>query len=419
MQTGFALMEAGNNSGNTLNQMYKAVAGFLVTLIAWFTVGYAFAYGTTYYDTDPGSRTTSTQWFIGNSGYFLQNVNPCVWPTFFFQFTLAAVATTIATSSLSNRASIKAYLLYAAFIAAWVYPVVVHWTWSTNAWLAQGTIKDVNNGVGYFDYAGSGVVFVTGGTAALVAAHAFGARKSAGDSANHAYVAVGTIIVFFGFIGFTTGHTPLANLLNGVTLSLCVVNVFLAAAGGALTGIVLGCRCKGGAQVNIVCNSAVSGMVAISAGANTVYPWAGFVIGLIAGVVYMAWSAVGCSMESVTSTVAVCLGSGAWGLVAVSLFAMDQESPTNQFTDTFGNNIGGVFYDSEGTDHGWVVLGWNIFAGIVMIPAWTAFNCGAFLFILKKFGVIPDAAADEEKGTEVEVVAGAEPARKGVDVSTV
>lgn len=118
---------------------------------------YAFAFGTTYHEQDSGEETTSTQWFIGSGGYFLQNVNPCAYPFFFFHFTLAAVAAAIACSAMGGRAKVSAYIAYTFFIMAWVYPTVAHWTWSTTAWLAQGSIDDQNRGVGYFDYAGSGV----------------------------------------------------------------------------------------------------------------------------------------------------------------------------------------------------------------------------------------------------------------------
>lgn len=117
-----------------------------------------------------------------------------------------------------------------------------------------------------------------------------GARENKATAATSTpLVALGTLILFFGFVGFNIGQTRLDGLVNGVTISLAVVNTFLAAAGGAFAIILL----SGGKwDFAKLCNGSIAGMVSICAGANTVYPWAGLVIGFIAGIVYICWSAV-------------------------------------------------------------------------------------------------------------------------------
>lgn len=54
---------------------------------------------------------------------------------------------------------------YSFFIAAWVYPVVAHWAWSANGWMSAFKVVNPVAGIGYMDFAGSGVVHMTGGLA--------------------------------------------------------------------------------------------------------------------------------------------------------------------------------------------------------------------------------------------------------------
>jgi Amt family ammonium transporter len=129
-----------------------------------------------------------------------------------------------------------------------------------------------------------------------------------------------------------------------------------------------------------MCNGTIAGMVAICAGANTVYPWAAWVIGFGGGVAYKFWS-IGIKRAGVDDPIdaaAVHLGAGAWGVFAVTLFAMDKEAPLNQY------GMGGIFYDAFDRAP-WVRLGWNML-GLVCILTWTAVNMFALFFVLHKTG---------------------------------
>lgn len=90
-----------------------------------------------------------TEWFIGDGGYFLQNVNPCEYPMWFYQFTFAATTVAIVSGGMAGRTQFTAYVSFTAFLLSWVYPTIVHWTWSSTPWLAHGSTGDGNAGIGY------------------------------------------------------------------------------------------------------------------------------------------------------------------------------------------------------------------------------------------------------------------------------
>jgi Amt family ammonium transporter len=86
----------------------------------------------------------------------MQNLNPCRYPEWFYQWTFAATTATIVSGAMAGRTQLVAYLVYTLWLVSFVYPTIVHWTWSGTAWLAQGGIDNLDAGIGYFDYAGSG-----------------------------------------------------------------------------------------------------------------------------------------------------------------------------------------------------------------------------------------------------------------------
>ena len=86
----------------------------------------------------------STEWFIGDGGYFLQNVNPCEYPMWFYQFTFAATTVAIVSNRIAGRTQFAAYVASTVFMLSWVYPTIVHWVWSSTPWLVHGLSGDGN-----------------------------------------------------------------------------------------------------------------------------------------------------------------------------------------------------------------------------------------------------------------------------------
>jgi ammonium transporter, Amt family len=167
MQLGFAMLCAGCiRRKNVTNTLLKNVLDACVTTIAFYAFGYAFAYGG-----DDASRGTT---FVGTSNFFLAgDVDYAFW---FFQFCFASACVTIIAGTLAERCTMIAYFSYSIFMASLIYPIVVHSLWSTNGFLSPFA-KDPYRGVGSIDFAGSGVVHLSGGVTSLVATIILGPRR--------------------------------------------------------------------------------------------------------------------------------------------------------------------------------------------------------------------------------------------------
>ncbi len=167
MQAGFAMLCAGSvRMKNVQNTMLKNILDACGAALGFFSVGYAFAYGDSEFGRDKS--------FIGNSKFFLiGETNYVFW---MFQFAFAATSATIVAGTLAERCQMTAYLLYSMMLTGFVYPVIAHAVWSYTGFLSPSA-KDPLWGSGVIDFAGSGVVHLTGGITAVFATYILGARK--------------------------------------------------------------------------------------------------------------------------------------------------------------------------------------------------------------------------------------------------
>lgn len=167
MQAGFAMLCAGCvRKKNVQNTMLKNLLDACGAAIAFYTIGYAFAFG--------GQNENSNKTFIGTKNFFYSgDVDPAVW---FFEYAFSATSVTIVAGTLAERCQMAAYLCYSVFLVGFVYPLIAHSIWSNNGFLSAFTDAPLG-GIGVIDFAGSGVVHLTGGTTALVATYILGARK--------------------------------------------------------------------------------------------------------------------------------------------------------------------------------------------------------------------------------------------------
>ena len=163
MQGGFAMLCAGSvRQKNVKNIMLKNLLDACGGALGYWAIGFALAFG-------EGGK------FVGTSTerYFLNGHVEYI--EFFFQFTFAATAATIVAGTVAERCKMAAYLYYSIFLTGFVYPVVVHAVWNPDGFLSALNPEPFR-GIGMIDFAGSGVVHMTGGATALVAAIRLGPR---------------------------------------------------------------------------------------------------------------------------------------------------------------------------------------------------------------------------------------------------
>jgi ammonium transporter, Amt family len=152
MQAGFAMVCAGGvRKKNTQNTMLKNLLDACGAAIAYFCVGYAFAFG--------GDSSGTSTTFAGTANFF--GTGEINFSFFFFQYTFAAASVTIVAGALAERCQMAAYLCYSFALTGFVYPITVHAVWSTRGFLSATNANPLL-GVGMVDFAGSGVVHVTG-----------------------------------------------------------------------------------------------------------------------------------------------------------------------------------------------------------------------------------------------------------------
>jgi Amt family ammonium transporter len=165
MQAGFAMVCAGSvRLKNLQNTMLKNLLDACGAALGFYTVGYAFAWGSSY-PGQLGKNNNGDLTFAGLSNFFLSDLDrKAFW---LFQFSFAATSATIVAGALAERSQMLAYLLYSTALTAFVYPIVVHSIWTPNGFLSSFTANPLL-GIGVIDYAGSLVVHVTGGQTALI-----------------------------------------------------------------------------------------------------------------------------------------------------------------------------------------------------------------------------------------------------------
>jgi Amt family ammonium transporter len=249
MHAGFACLEAGAvNSKNVINIMMKNIMTVCIGAVSYFLIGWAWAYGTENADRDSSK-------FIGTGDYAQSNNNNDEKSDWFFQMVFAATCATIVSGAVAERTKLPAYFLFALYITTLTYPVVSHWVWSDEGWLTttgDETLfsSDHDNACGFIDFAGSGVVHMTGGISGAVGAWMVGPRKkrfevladgSLGKALpmpghNLSLSALGTFILWFGWYGFNCGSTL---EFNGPLASKVAITTSLAAASACMTGVFL------------------------------------------------------------------------------------------------------------------------------------------------------------------------------------
>jgi ammonium transporter, Amt family len=342
MQVGFAFLVTGlTRAKNAGHMMMMNLSSFVIALLAYYAVGFAFQFGGINLVAGTGNLGGTSPLnslfghgsagVIGLHGFFLQSGNTYdvgVLAFFLFQVVFMETAGYIIIGAIAERITFAGFIVAEIVMAALIYPIYGNWVWG-GGWLSQlGTSMGLGHGA--VDFAGSGVVHATGGWAALALAMLLGPRigKYRKDGTvrafpghNLGYVVIGTLVLTFGWMGFNPGSTFGASDLR---IAVVAVNTLLAASAGAVMAMAWTNWKWGKPDISMTCNGMLAGLVAITAPCAFVAPWASVVIGIVAGVL-VCWSVeffdTKARVDDPCGAISVHGMCGAWGLIAVGLFA--------------------------------------------------------------------------------------------------
>lgn len=314
MQAGFALVEAGlTRAKSVANIMMKNLMDFCAGALAFFAVGYAIAFGG-----DGNDFFGAGGWFLGDGAFQYGTLTVPV--TFVFQVAFAATAATIVSGAMAERTKFKSYFLYSIVISAVIYPVVVHWNWG-GGWLAQLSTP-------FHDFAGSTMVHLTGGVAALMGAIVLGPRigkygpdgkPRAIPAHNIPFAVLGTFILLVGWYGFNPGSELAADgAIGGIA-----VTTTLAAAAGAIMAMAAIWLKSGKPDVAMTANGMLAGLVGITAGTAAVSNVGAIAIGAASGLIVVGavlfFDRI--RVDDPVGAISVHGVCGAFGTLCVGLFA--------------------------------------------------------------------------------------------------
>lgn len=166
MQLGFALLENGLvRPKNSKNILIKNVFDTSVSTITFWLVGFGLAFGLK----DDGDFIGLDPRFFAASKFDEMEEN--YYLMWVFQYSFATTAATIVSGSLAERTQLPAYLAFSAFMTGFTYPIAVSWTWG-GGWLGDAN----DEGLGFHDFAGAGMVHILGGVAGFIGASMVGPR---------------------------------------------------------------------------------------------------------------------------------------------------------------------------------------------------------------------------------------------------
>ena len=419
MQAGFALVETGFcRAKHASHVMSTNFAIFGLGFVGYFLVGYAFMFGG--YSTSligyskplGGPLLGSGNWtFLYHGGFALGDIGKAggaaVAGYFLYMVAFMDTVATIPTGAMAERWKWKSFVIWGFFCGAIYYPIFGAWTWG-GGWLSQlGNSMEL--GLGYVDFAGSGVVHAVGGVAALAGAIVLGPRIgkfNKDGSANtlpghHIPMAMlGTFILLFGWFGFNAASTLAA---TDVQFAMVAANTAIAGAFGAIAAMVYVTQRTGKPDPGMMVNGMLAGLVAVTAPCAFIDPWAAAVIGIIAAVLII--EACGFierrGIDDPVGAIAVHGIGGTFGVLCVGIFSNGTYGAGWNLTtkgDAATEGVTGILYDA-GIGGGQLLAQ---LAGVVVL--WTVIFGIAFAFFkiqnaLTKGGIRSDEA-DELEGLD-------------------
>lgn len=286
MAAGFSMLEAGLvRSKNTVEILTKNIALYSIASVAYLLIGYQLMY----------PQEALSSWF---SGFALPNFSEPSPDTvsssgysnvagIFFQLVFVATAMSIVSGAVAERMKLWSFLLFCFFMTAFIYPIQGYWKWGL------GFLESAN----FYDFAGSGVVHLCGAVAALAGVLLLGPRKGkygpgkvihAFPGANIPLATLGTLILWMGWFGFNGGSLlKMSDAASANSVALILLNTNTAAAAGGLSALIFSKLRYGRADLTMILNGVLGGLVVITADPLSPSPIHGLINGAVAGVLIM------------------------------------------------------------------------------------------------------------------------------------
>merc|ERR1719379_2325254 len=370
MHAGFAMLEAGTGRAKNVQAiLIKNLIAVCAGTIGWYVLGWSPAYGGDvktakweeggFEDCDEKENPMgcgdgyADNGFIGGSSMFVGSgflgngeeadkawaegiIDPATYGggqayMWFFQWAFCTAACSIVSGGVAERVKFPAWIFYAFCMTTFIYPVVVCSTWGYG-WLETFKKDSKGNPVGgYIDFAGSGVVHLCGGIAALISAKVIGARtgrfdpEKAEEFLPHSapLIVLGTFILWFGWCGFNSGSTlGMSDSGTALVAAHVMMNTTLSAATGGMTVFLLIFAITKKYDCAALCNGILAGLVSVTAPCSNVESGSAVLIGLLGGFIFVGSAALvkKLKIDDPVDAFSVHGACGIWGCLAAALF---------------------------------------------------------------------------------------------------
>ncbi|KUJ00384.1 ammonium transporter [Vibrio sp. MEBiC08052] len=343
MAAGFAMLESGLvRSKNTTEILTKNFVLYAIACTLYLIVGYHIMY----VDNTEGGWLPSVGGLIGSQA---ADADHSLESDFFFQVVFVATAMSVVSGAVAERMKLWAFLIFSVVLTGFIYPVEGYWTWGGGFLSAAG----------FSDFAGSGIVHMAGAAAALAGVLLLGARKGKygknGEvhpipGSNMPLATLGTFILWFGWFGFNGGsQLMISDAANASAVGKIFLNTNAAASAGALAALLVCKTTWGKADLTMVLNGALAGLVAITADPLSPSPMYSVAIGAVAGVivVFAIVALDKVKIDDPVGAISVHGVCGLFGLMAV---------PISNADASFGSQLLGAV----------VIFGWVFGASLIV-----------------------------------------------------
>jgi ammonium transporter, Amt family len=355
MAAGFAMLEAGLvRSKNVAMQLTKNIALFGIASIAYWAIGFNLMY--------PGDAWSVAGWLgpffavttlepVGLAAADASLDYASVASDFFFQLMFVAATASIVSGALAERIKLWPFLAFCAILTGVLYPISGSWQWG-GGWLSE---------LGFSDFAGSTVVHSVGGWAALAGAIVLGPRLGKYKDgrtvpmpgSNLALATLGMFILWLGWFGFNGGSQLAAGTVGDITdIGRIFANTNMAAAAGAVTALIATQLMYKKADLTMVLNGALAGLVSITAEPLAPSLLGSLLTGAVGGVIVVVTVPLldKFKIDDVVGAIPVHLFAGIWGTLAVGFY-----------TGNFGAQITGI-------------LAYGVFTFVASLVIWFIFK---------------------------------------------